>query len=130
MFYLDGISNGYLLEQGSASGNSGLLEQQVPPSGGFTDTLSGAFVSGTQYAMSNGPITLQALMELTYGTLSSNYESGSFAIDGTGRGFGTVTLDGVATTADVLYIVSPTKIDLMNFGTPNGTNGSISWLIQ
>ena len=130
VFYLDGVSNGYLLEQGSSSGNCGLLEVQVPPPGGFGNSLSGAFVGGTQFAMSNGPITLQSLMELTFGRLSSNYQSGGFAIDGTGRGFGTVTLQGVGTTADVLYIVSPTKVDLMNFGTPNGINGSISWLIQ
>lgn len=130
VFYLDGVSNGYLLEQGSSSGNSGLLELQVPPAGGFTDTLNGAFVGGTQFAMANGPIALQALMALSYGTLSSNYESGRFAIDSTGRGFGTVTLTGVGSTADVLYIVSPTKIDLMNFATPNGLNASISWLVQ
>lgn len=130
VFYLDGVSNGYLLEQGSSTGNSGLLELQVPPAGGFTDSLNGVFVGGTQFAMANGPITLQSLMELAYGTLSSNYESGGFAIDSTGRGFGTVNLNGIGTTADVLYIVSPTKIDLMNFGTPNGINGSTSWLVQ
>ena len=130
VFYLDAVSDGYLLEHDSNSGNAGLLELQTPPAGGFTNTLNGAFVGGTQWAMANGPITLQSLMELTYGSLSSNYESGSFAIDDTGRGFGTVLMDGVATTADVLYIVSPTKIDLMNFGTPTGINGSISWLIQ
>lgn len=130
VFYLDGVSNGYLLEQGSSSGNSGLLELQVPPAGGFTDTLNGAFVGGTQFAMANGPITLESLMELSYGTLSSNYQSGTFAIDSTGRGFGEVTLTGVGTTADVLYIVSPTKIDLMNFATPNGINASTSWLVQ
>ncbi|HTT05614.1 MAG TPA: Ig domain-containing protein [Steroidobacteraceae bacterium] len=130
VFYLDGVSNGYLLELGSSSGNSGLLELQIPPAGGFTDSLSGAFVSGTQFAMANGPITLQSLEELTFGSLSGDYQSGTFAIDSTGRGFGTVLLNGVATTADVLYIVSPTKVDLMNFGTPNGVNSSISWLIQ
>src|SRR6185437_5040794 len=130
VFYLDGVSNGYLLEQGSGAGSSGLLELQVPPAGGFTDTLAGDFVSGTQYAMSNGPIVLQPLAELTYGSLSSSAQSGSFAIDSTGRGFGTAQLNGIATTADVLYIVSPTKVNLMNFGTPNGLNGSISWLIQ
>jgi hypothetical protein len=69
-------------------------------------------------------------MQLSYGTLASNYQSGTFAIDSTGRGFGTVALTGVGNTADVLYIVSPTKIDLMNFGTPNGINASTSWLVQ
>jgi hypothetical protein len=130
VFYLDGVSNGYLLEQGSSAGSSGLLELQVPPAGGFTNTLTGDFVGGTQSAMSNGPITLLSLMEVAYGSLSSDAESGSFAIDSTGRGFGTVSLQGVGNTADVLYIVSPTKVDLMNFGTPNGINGSISWLVQ
>jgi hypothetical protein len=129
VFYLDGTSDGYLLEQGSTSGNTGLLELQTPPAGGFTDTLPGEFVGSTQWTMATGPVTLQSLMELAYGTLSSNYENGDLAMDSTGRGFGRVTLDGVATTADVLYIVSPTKMELMNFGTPNGTNASISWLL-
>jgi hypothetical protein len=130
VFYLDGTSNGYLLEQGSTSGNTGLLELQIPPPGGFTDTLSGEFVGGTQWTMATGPVTLQALMELSYGSLSSDYETGDFAMDNTGRGFGLVTLSGIATTADVLYIVSADKMELMNFGTPTGTNASISWLIQ
>jgi len=51
-------------------------------------------------------------------------------MDSTGRGFGLVTLNGIATTADVLYIVSADKMELMNFGTLTGTNASISWLIQ
>ena len=130
VFYLDGSSSGYLLEQGSTSGNTGLLELQTPPPGGFTDTLPGEFVAGTQWTMASGPVTLQALMELAYGSLAGNYESGDFAMDNTGRGFGLVTLNGIATTADVLYIVSPDKMELMNFGTPTGTNASISWLIQ
>jgi len=133
VFYLDGSADGYLIEQNSASGNAGLLEAQTLPASppGFPDTLPGDFVGGTQYPQSAGPVSLLPLMYVAYGTVSSNFYSGTFAIDPTtGRGFGTVQQQGVAETADVLYEVSPTKVDLMNFATPNGTNGTIIWLVQ
>ena len=131
VFYLDGVSDGYILEQGSTTGNVGLLEAQTVPSGGFTSTLNGEFVGDTQFPLSYAPVALEPLVQLAYGSLSSTNFSGDFAVDPTtGRGFGTVSTTGVGETADVLYVVSPTKVDLMNFATPTGTNGTISWLVQ
>lgn len=131
VFYLDGVSNGYIIDPASVAGETGLLEAQtVPASGAFSDTYDSQFVGSTQWPQANGPVSLQSLMNLEYGTLSSAGENGSFSIDpASGRGFGTVTVNGVGETADVLYVVSPTKIDLLNFATPTGIDGSISWLV-
>jgi hypothetical protein len=131
VFYLDGVSNGYILEPASIAGNTGLLELQTLPASLANGTLPGVFVADTQFPQSAGPVDLQPIVQLSYFTLSSSYLSGSFAIDATtGRGFGTANVTGQPLTADALYVVSPTKVDLMNFATPTGTNGSISWLIQ
>jgi hypothetical protein len=139
VFYLDGAANGYIVEPGSTAGSAGLLEaqavgplqaQSVPP-GSFPDTLAGEFVAGTQYPQTQGPVSLLPLVQLAYGAISSNFYQGTFAIDPTtGRGFGTVIQQGLPETADVVYEVSPTKLDVMNFATPNGTNASIMWLVQ
>jgi hypothetical protein len=136
-FYLDGISNGYIVQHGSTSGSTGFLEAQFqgpytyPPSTGiFPTTMPDSFVSYTAYPQSNGPITLNSLLYLNYDALSSNFVNGSFAIDPTsGRGLGTITQSGVGTTAAVLYIVSESKMDLMRFGT-RGVDGTIEAVIQ
>jgi len=130
VFYLDGIADGYLVEQGTDSGNAGLLEAQyTPPGSAYPDTLLGFFVSGTQFAQTPGPITLVPSYTLSFGTLSGTYSSGQFDVDTTtGRGFGTITQTGVAEQSATLYLVSPTKMDVMTFGTID-TDGAISWLI-
>jgi hypothetical protein len=131
VFYLDGIADGYVLEIGSPAASTGLLEAQYTPAGGvYLDTLAGQFVGGTQFAQTAGPIVLLPSISLSFGVLSSTYSSGQFAIDGSiGRGFGTLTQSGVATTPAVLYEVSPNKIDVMAFGTIQ-VDGTILWLIQ
>jgi hypothetical protein len=131
VFYLDAASDGYIIEPASAAGSVGLLEAQTIPAGGtFSDTYDSQFVGGTQWPQADGPVALQPLLQIEYGTLSSDYENGNFAIDpASGRGFGTAVLNGVGETADVLYIVSPTKVDLMNFATPTGIDSSINWLL-
>ena len=131
VFYLDGTSDGYVLEQGTTSGSAGLLEAQYLPSGGvYPDTLPGFFVAGTQFAQTPGPIVLTSTIGLSFGSLSSNFTTGQFAISpANGRGFGSVSQSGLPTTAATLYLVSPTKIDLMTFGTIQ-VDSSISWLIQ
>ncbi len=131
VLYLDGVADGYVVESGSSSGNTGLLEAQYTPAGGvYSDTLNGTFVGGTQFAQTPGPITLVATISLSFGGLSSTYTSGLFAINTTnGRGFGSLSQSGIAQTYAALYIVSPTKIDVMSFGTLK-VDGTISWLIQ
>lgn len=129
--YLDSAANGYLIEQGGSSGSGGLLETQTADggSGTYPDTYATAFVGGTQYAQANGPISLNPVVYMNYGTLSSTYTSGSFAIDTTtGRGVGELSQTGVGTTAAALYEVSSTKINVLRFGT-RAIDGTIEWLI-
>jgi hypothetical protein len=130
VFYLDGVADGYVIEQGSSSGNAGLLEAQyTPPGGTYPDTLLGFFVAGTQFAQTPGPISLVPSYTLSFGTLSGTYSSGQFDVDtATGRGFGTITQTGVETQSAALYLVTPNKMDVMTFGTIT-TDGAISWLI-
>jgi len=136
-FYLDGTSNGYIVEQGSAAGSAGLLEAQFqgpypspPPTGIFPPTLPNAFVSGTAYPQAPGPISLEPLIYLNFDALSSSFLNGSFAIDPTsGRGLGTIVQSGVGTTAAALYIVSPSKMDMLRFGT-RAIDGTIEFMIQ
>jgi hypothetical protein len=132
VFYLDGTASGYILQTGSAAGNSGLLEAQAPPpAGGYTPNLVGTFVGGTQYPQAAGPISLLSLVYVNYGQLSSAYTNGTFSVDpNTGRGFAQITFTGIGLLQDVMYIVSPTKVNLMNYGTTTGINGTILWLIQ
>src|ERR1700686_909306 len=113
-FYLDGIADGYVIEHGSPAGDAGLLEAQYTPTGGvYPDTLPGLFVGGTQYAQTPGPIVLVPGIGLNFGVLSSTYTSGTFAIDtSNGRGFGSLSQSGIATSAAVSYVVSPTKVDI------------------
>jgi hypothetical protein len=138
VFYLDGAADGYVLEQGSSSGNAGMLEAQ---SGPITDTINGAFVLGTQFAASRSPISLIPAVTFNYGALSSSYASGTFALDATsGRGLGTWTQTSVGTTAAVIYLVRhcdptvgtcdpnlPDKINMLRFGA-RGLDPSIEWL--
>jgi hypothetical protein len=130
VFYLDGSADGYVIEEGTDSGNAGLLEAQyTPPGGSYPDTLLGFFVSGTQFAQTPGPIGLVPSFTLNFGTLSGTYSSGQFDVAAAnGRGFGSITQTGIQTQSAALYLVSPTKMDVMTFGTVT-TDGAISWLI-
>jgi hypothetical protein len=131
VLYLDGIGDGYLIELGSPSGNAGTLETQFqPPAGNYPDTLLGYFVGGTQFVQSPGPIVLVPTITLAFGVLSSTFTTGQFAVDATsGRGFGSLSLSGITNSSAALYLVSPTKIDVMTFGDIS-TDGTINWLQQ
>ena len=136
-FYLDGMSNGYVVAHGGSAGSAGLLEMQFqgpyanpPPTGIFPATQNNAFVSDTAFPQAPGPISLEPLVFLNFDQISSNFFNGSFAIDAnTGRGLGTVVDNGIGTSAGALYIVSPTKIDLLRYGTL-AVDGSIEFMIQ
>jgi hypothetical protein len=131
VFYLDGIADGYIVEPGSPAGGAGLMEAQYTPTGGgYADTLPGLFVGGTQFAQVPGPIVLIPSVGLSFGTFSATYSSGQFAINSAnGRGFGSLSLSGVAETAAAVYEVSPTKFEVMSFGTIQA-DGTILWMIQ
>lgn len=136
-FYLDGPSSGYIVEHTGTAGSAGFLEAQsqgpyeyATSSGPFPATLANSFVSYTAYPQAPGPITLNALLYLNFDALSSNFVNGSFAIDPTiGRGLGTVTESGVGTLPSALYIVSPTRMEMLRFGT-KGIDGTIETMIQ
>jgi hypothetical protein len=135
--YLDGIADGYIVEQTGTAGNAGFLEAQfqgpypiAPAQGVFPDTLPDNFVGYTAYPQSHGPIGLEPAMTLNYGALSSSETNGSFAIDpNLGRGIGSITETGIGSSPAVLYVVSPTKVDIMRFGT-RALDGSIDFLVQ
>ena len=133
VFYLDGIADGYILEQGSAAGSAGLLEAQyVPPNGVYPASLPNNFVGRTPFPQAPGPIDLLPLVTVNYGALQSTYISGSFSLDPTiGRGFGDLTLVGEPLTDGAYYLVSPTKIDLMDFAYGlRFIDGALLWLVQ
>jgi hypothetical protein len=151
VFYLDGTSDGYLVQQNAISGtdaviegqaaangntaltdgSGGLLEAQYPmPAAGFPSSFPGYFVGGTQFSMAAGPITLNPLATLAFGSLSSNFTNATFYINaGTGHGLGTLTQTGIGVQPAAIYIVSPTKLDFLRFGT-RGVDSNIDWLIQ
>jgi hypothetical protein len=80
--------------------------------------------------MAPGPITLTPLATVAFGSLSSNFTNATFNIDpSNGRGFGTLTQSGIGIQPAVLYIVSPTKLDVLRFAT-RGVDPNIDWLIQ
>jgi hypothetical protein len=136
-FYLDGTANGYIVENGSTAGSAGFLEAQsqgpyeyATSAGPFPATLANSFVSGTSYPQAPGPITLNALLNLNFDALSSNFVNGSFAIDPlTGRGLGTITESGVGTLPAALYILSPTHMEMLMFGN-RAVDGTIENIIQ
>jgi hypothetical protein len=131
-FYLDGPGNGYVVQQGGAAGGpGGLLEAQYPPPASYYPvSIPGYFVGGTQFAMAHGPITLTALASFNFGQLTSSLTNANFYIDQTsGRGLGTLTQSGVGTAPAVLYIVSPTKLEVMRFGL-RGVDANLDWFVQ
>jgi hypothetical protein len=69
-------------------------------------------------------------VDFSFGDLSSTYSNGLFAIDSTtGRGFGSLSQSGVASSAAAVYEISPTKFEIMTFGTIQ-VDGTILWMIQ
>jgi hypothetical protein len=129
VMYFDGLADGYIVEQGSTFGNAGLLEAQQVPAAGFPETLTGTLVLGTQFPQAPGPVVLLPQLALNYGELSSVYDSGVFSVDpNSGGGLGTLTISAVGSTPAAFYMVSPYKLDLLEYAT-RATNGAIDWLI-
>ena len=57
-------------------------------------------------------------------------DGGCLHVDQTsGRGLGTLTQSGVGTAPAVLYIVSPTKLEVMRFGL-RGVDANLDWFVQ
>jgi hypothetical protein len=140
VFYLDGPSDGYVVESstspGNNSGNAGLLEVQSTALDltGDSNSECGQFVGGTQYPQSQGPISLSSAVFFTGGALSSTYSSGTFGIDSTtGYGLGTFTQTAVGVTQASLYVMQPAdvncagaKVRMLRFAT-RAIDPSIEW---
>jgi hypothetical protein len=125
--YLDGASNGYVIERGSASGNAGLLEAQM--AGPFSD-LPGLFVFGSQFPQSSSPVTLLPVVYFSGGNLSAANGSGYLAMDATtGRGVGTFQITALGGAGTVLYIVNADKMIALRYGS-SSQNGALEWLVK
>jgi hypothetical protein len=124
--YLDSAANGYVLEQGSAVGNSGILEPQA--AGPFTSTVPGFFVSGTQYPEDVAPMVLMPSVSIANGVISASAGTGYFALDtATGRSIGTATITGSGQSLFVMYVVNPNRVVLFRTGALN-RSATMDWL--
>ncbi len=108
VIYLDDVSNGYVIEVGSTTGNAGQLFAQIRQP--YPSTIDGAYIGGSLFQPSAGPLSLLPQTELTGGVVGSEYANGQFAIDSTtGRGFGTFAVTGdqslLATNYAVTYLL-------------------------
>ncbi len=123
--YLSGPGNGYFLEAGSATGNWGILDQQVGAP--FSDFLSSYYAGGTVFAASTSPITLVPQLLFQEGSLTGNV-TGTYAIDpATGRAIATVSRNILGGSGLVVYIVSSKKLVFLGDGV-NSVNSTLGWL--
>jgi hypothetical protein len=108
VIYLDDISDGYIIENGSSTGNAGQVFAQVQQP--YPSTIDGAYIGGSPFQPSAGPLSLLPQTELTGGVVGSEYANGQFAINTTtGRGFGTFAVTGdqslLSTDYAVMYLL-------------------------
>jgi hypothetical protein len=126
--YLDGNANGYVIERGSSAGNAGLLEAQM--SGPFNRTVPGLFVFGTQFPQSSSPLALLPAVYVSNGSILASSASGNVAINSaTGRGAGTLAITGSSSEVIVLYVIQPSKIVVMRFGSTS-RNAALNWMVN
>jgi hypothetical protein len=124
--YLDSAGNGYVVEQGSAVGNSGILEPQA--AGPFSTSVPGFFVSGTQYPEDVAPMVLMPSASIANGVISSSAGTGYYALDtATGRGIGSSTVTGSGQALFVMYIVGPNRVVLFRTGALN-RSATMDWM--
>ncbi len=125
--YMDSAANGYVIEQGSAVANAGILEPQS--AGPFTSSLPGFFVSGTQYPEDVAPMVLMPSVSIANGVINSaNAGTGYFAIDtATGRAIGSTSLTGSGQALFVAYIVNPNRMVTFRTGALN-RSAVMDWL--
>ena len=123
--YLDGVSNGYLLEAAGNHGAVGLLEAQV--AGPYNSTIPGLFIGGTQFAQDAGPMVLLPAVHFSAGSFSASQGSGYYAMDAaSGRGLGTISITGLGSAIFVVYQVAPDRVRTMRFGTIS-RSGTVEW---
>jgi len=126
VLYLDGPSNGYVVEPTSRVGTAGLLE--VQSAGPFSTALPGLFLSATQFPEDDSPILLLPAVNFAANSFTASYASGLFTLDpNTGHGVGTLSLSGSAISPLAFYMVRPDKVVALQMGT-QFTNAVISWM--
>lgn len=126
--YLDATANGYVIERNSSTGNAGLLEAQM--AGPFSSTMSGIFVSGTQFPQTSSPLALMPITYFSGGNISSTSASGYVGLDeSTGRGIGSLQISGLGGVSTALYIVNADKMIALRFGNTS-QNGAMEWLVK
>ncbi|MGH8254363.1 MAG: putative Ig domain-containing protein [Steroidobacteraceae bacterium] len=124
--YLDSAANGYIVEQGSTEGNAGIVEPQS--AGPFTSTVPGFFVNGTQFPEDVAPMVLLPAVSLANGTFSAQFASGFYSIDATtGRGVGSINVQGVGQSLCILYVVNPNRVVRISTGALN-RSAVMDWL--
>jgi hypothetical protein len=127
VLYLTGPATGYLIEQGSASGNAGIIEAQAP--GPFSTNIPGLFVSGMQYPEDEAPIVLLPAVRLSSGAFNTSAgQIGYFTMDSaTGRGVGALTVSGIGVGTYTFYIVRPDKVLALRMSTLY-TSAGLAWM--
>jgi hypothetical protein len=124
--YLDGASNGYVVEHSGTAGGAGLLEAQA--AGPFTSSVPGFFVSGTQYPQDVAPMVLLPAVSISNGSFSTSQPLGVYVLDAaTGRAWGYITVTGSSQALFVMYVVGPNRLVTFRQGALN-RSAVMDWL--
>jgi hypothetical protein len=125
--YLDGPSNGYLVETTAPGNGFGLLEKQAATL--FTNTDIAAFVSSTQFGEAHSTLLLAPALFMAGGSMS-NPVTATYAFDANGRGAAVSGTNYFGGTSVVMYSVSTNRVLVMGTGgtTRLPTGPAISWL--
>ena len=72
--------------------------------------MPGLFVGGTQFPQDGSPIVTMPIVHFASSQFSSNYVTGYYALDAnTGRGVGSLTVQGFPLSPLAFYIVRPDR---------------------
>ncbi len=123
VLYLDAMNDGYVLDS-SGSVGFGFFEAQA--TGPFTDaSINGTFQGGTWFTpVSTSPNTVAAIT-LNNGVISGAL-AGTYSVDSSGRGTGTVNVPIFGSNDVVFYIVGPNNFYIM--GSDAVTDDTIGFL--
>jgi len=123
VLYLDGMNDGYILDS-SGSVGFGFFEAQA--TGPFTSlSINGTFLGGTWFPPVSTSSNAAASITLNNGVISG-VASGTYVVDATGRGTGTVNVPIFGSNNVVFYIVGPNNFYVM--GSDAVANDTIGFL--
>jgi len=129
VFYLDNSNDGFILGESGTTAEFGFFQPQAP--GPFTtSTINGTFASATFLPMMPASPNLATEITLNNGTLSANTPAGALAgtytVSASGRGTASVNLPVLGGSSLVLYVISPTSVEVM--GSDNTTADAITFM--